>query len=252
MPERAAAFGITIDLVDMPAAVRHVLARVDAGAADCRIVVTPNVDHVVKLQSDAAFRAVYAAADLVVCDGWPVVAALRALGHPVPGRVTGSDLVPALFDASAARGGLSVFLLGAAEGVAEQAARTIVQRWPHVRVAGWYSPPMGFTPAHPATPAAVEAIARARPDLLLVGLGAPRQELWAHALSARLPVHAALCIGATIDFLAGTKARAPRWMQRARLEWLHRALTEPRRLALRYLHDAWVFPRLVLREWWRR
>jgi N-acetylglucosaminyldiphosphoundecaprenol N-acetyl-beta-D-mannosaminyltransferase len=251
MPDRARAFGIEFDLVDMAGAVRHVLARVDQGDRACRLVITPNVDHVVKLQSDPAFRAAYAAADLVVIDGWPVASALRWFGHAVPCTVPGSDLVPALFDASAARGGISVFLLGAAEGVAERAARAIAQRWPHVRVAGWFSPPMGFTAEHAATQLARERIVASQADVLLVGLGAPRQELWAHAVAPGLPVHMALCIGASIDFLAGEKARAPLWVRRARLEWLHRALTEPGRLVKRYLHDAWVFPRLVLREKWR-
>lgn len=252
MAERVDAFGIRIDLVDMAGAVRHVYSNVELGRRDCRLVITPNVDHIVKLQRDAAFRAAYAAADLVVIDGWPVASALRWLGHDVPGTVPGSDLVPALFDAAGARGGVSVFLLGAADGVAERAAGEIGRRWPHVRVAGWFSPPMGFSASHPASAEAAALISAAKPDLLLLGLGAPRQELWAHAVSGRLPVHVVLCVGATLDFLAGEKARAPAWMRRLRLEWLHRMLSEPRRLAARYLEGAWVFPRLVWRERGRR
>ena len=98
----------------------------------------------------------------------------------------------------------------------------------------------------------LQLIEQAEPDLLVVGLGAPKQELWVHAHRDRLHAKVALCVGATIDFLAGEKARAPRWMRRMRLEWLHRLLSEPRRLAKRYARDAWVFPQLVWGEWRRR
>ncbi|MEX0794743.1 MAG: WecB/TagA/CpsF family glycosyltransferase, partial [Pirellulaceae bacterium] len=92
-------------------------------------------------------------------------------------------------------------------------------------------------------------IAETQPQLLVIGLGAPKQELWVHRHRDKIEAHAALCVGATIDFLAGEKARAPRWMQQTGLEWLHRILVDPKRLAKRYAHDAVVFPRLVWREW---
>jgi N-acetylglucosaminyldiphosphoundecaprenol N-acetyl-beta-D-mannosaminyltransferase len=92
-------------------------------------------------------------------------------------------------------------------------------------------------------------VAATQPDLLLVGLGAPKQELWVARHANRLPVRVALCVGATIDFLAGEKSRSPRWMRRIGLEWFHRLCTEPSRLAKRYMRDAWVFPQLVWREW---
>ena len=89
-------------------------------------------------------------------------------------------------------------------------------------------------------------------QLLLVGLGAPKQELWITQHAHKLTVKAALCIGATIDFLAGEKARAPMWMRQVGLEWLHRMLSEPKRLAKRYLIDAIVFPKLIVNEWLAR
>ena len=91
----------------------------------------------------------------------------------------------------------------------------------------------------------------ARPDVLVVGLGAPKQELWVHKHRERLTAKVALCVGATIDFLAGERRRAPAWMQEAGLEWLYRVASEPRRLAARYAKDALIFPRLFAREWWR-
>jgi N-acetylglucosaminyldiphosphoundecaprenol N-acetyl-beta-D-mannosaminyltransferase len=158
-------------------------------------------------------------------------------------------LAPALFDATADGRGMSVFLLGAGPGVAERAARRIVERWPNVAVVGTYSPPLGFERDDRENDKIVELVNQARPDVLVVGLGAPKQELWIARHRGQLQAKTALCIGATIDFLAGEKSRAPRWMQRCGLEWLHRLSSEPKRLFRRYAHDARVFPRLVWNEW---
>jgi len=245
---RVKLFGVDFDPLTMAETVAKILGW--AGELDyrCRYVVTPNVDHVVKLQGDFALRAAYDGASLVVVDGKPVMLASRLLGKRLPETVPGSDLCPALFDAAIARPGLRVFLLGAAEGVAERASRVIHARWPWVQVCGYFSPPMGFSAESPANTTIIELINAAKPDVLLVGLGAPKQEIWLHAMHQRLDVKVALCIGATIDFLAGEKARAPRWMRAIGFEWLHRALCEPRRLMGRYWHDAMVFPKLVVRE----
>jgi N-acetylglucosaminyldiphosphoundecaprenol N-acetyl-beta-D-mannosaminyltransferase len=97
----------------------------------------------------------------------------------------------------------------------------------------------------------LQLVADANPDLLIVGFGAPKQEIWLHTYRQRLAVKAAIAGGATIDFLAGEQSRAPRWVQRICLEWLYRIGTDPRRLALRYLRDAWWFPQIAAREWWR-
>jgi N-acetylglucosaminyldiphosphoundecaprenol N-acetyl-beta-D-mannosaminyltransferase len=220
----------------------------------CRYVVTPNVDHAVIFQTNEQLRAAYAAASLVLADGAPVVVASRLLRRALPERVPGSDLAPALFKRAAAEfpdtgKPLRVFLLGAGPGVAERAATNIAARWPGVEVVGTLSPPLGFERDHAENERILAAIAAVQPDLLLVGVGAPKQELWTHAHASQIEAKAALCIGATIDFLAGEKQRAPRWMRRLGIEWLHRLSTEPRRLAKRYLRDAWIFPRLVWREW---
>jgi N-acetylglucosaminyldiphosphoundecaprenol N-acetyl-beta-D-mannosaminyltransferase len=114
---------------------------------------------------------------------------------------------------------------------------------------GTYSPPSGFED-DPLENARIQAaIDSTAPELLIVGLGAPKQELWVHRHRHELRANVALCVGATIDFLAGHRRRSPVWMRRAGLEWLHRVCTEPRRLAARYARDAWVFPQLIWREW---
>jgi N-acetylglucosaminyldiphosphoundecaprenol N-acetyl-beta-D-mannosaminyltransferase len=170
----------------------------------------------------------------------------------VPERVAGSDLVPALFAAARDDEPLKVYLLGAGPGVAERAAGKIERQWPGVKVVGTYSPPLGFERDDGENAAIMARIAGAKPDVLVVGLGAPKQELWVHKHREKIAAKVALCVGATIDFLAGEKSRAPRWMQRVGLEWFYRVASEPKRLAARYARDAWIFPRLLAREWWQR
>jgi N-acetylglucosaminyldiphosphoundecaprenol N-acetyl-beta-D-mannosaminyltransferase len=244
-------FGMKIDALDMRQTVDTLLTwcRAPRGAS-CRYVVTPNVDHAVMYQTNERLRQSYADASLVLADGAPVVLASRLLGRRLPERVAGSDLAPAIFkDAADGDRPLRVFLLGAAPGVAERAAANITSRWRNVEIVGTLPPPLGFERSPQENQRILDAVAAVGPDLLIVGLGAPKQELWIHAHADQLEAKVALCIGATIDFLAGEKRRAPRWMRRVGLEWLHRLSSEPGRLAKRYLRDAWVFPQLVWRDW---
>ncbi|HTQ40633.1 MAG TPA: WecB/TagA/CpsF family glycosyltransferase [Pirellulales bacterium] len=250
-------FGMKLDALRMPDAVGQLLDWVQNRDGNCHYVVTPNVDHAVMFQKHVGLQRAYADASLVLADGFPVLAAAKLLHRPIPERVPGSDLVPALFETVDAEARayvldpspLRVFLLGAAPGVAERAAQNIEQQWPAVTVVGTYSPPLGFEKNPTENAAILRHIAQARPDVLIIGLGAPKQELWVHAHRSQIAAPVALCVGATIDFLAGEKPRAPAWMRRVGLEWLHRLLGEPRRLAKRYLRDAWIFPQLVWREW---
>jgi len=215
----------------------------------CRYVVTPNVDHTILLQKHAEFRQVYEGASLVLADGMPVVLASRLLGKRLPERVSGSDVVPALFAAVTPEKQLRVFLLGAGPGVAARAASAIEKRYPGVLTVGSLSPSFGFESDPTEIEMILDAIAKAKPHVLLIGVGSPKQELWVHRHADRLSANLALCVGATLDFLAGEKARAPRWMRQSGLEWLYRLANEPRRLAGRYAQNAWGFPRLVWREW---
>jgi N-acetylglucosaminyldiphosphoundecaprenol N-acetyl-beta-D-mannosaminyltransferase len=247
MKERIALFGVNIDPVTLEQAARTVLDWSVRPFAQCRFVVTPNVDHLVMLRESGPLRDVYAHAHLVLADGWPVVAASRLLGKPLPERVAGSDLVPRLFELAATP--LRVFLLGAMPGVAEKAKRQIEARWANVHVVGTLSPPLGFELDADQCEAILNQIASVKPDVLVVGLGAPKQELWVHRHHQRLHAKVALCVGATIDFLAGEKSRAPVWMRNFGMEWLHRMSTEPKRLARRYTKDARIFPWICWEEW---
>ena len=243
-------FGIDFDSLRMDQVVAQLLLWLSQPSGRCRYVVTPNVDHVVMYQQSDALRQAYAEASLVLADGAPVVSASRLLGRPLPERVAGSDVVPRLFsEAVWQRTNLRVYLLGGAPGVAQRAAEKMEAAWQGTEVVGVASPPLGFEHDPQQNAELVADINAREPDLLLVGLGAPKQELWIQRHHHELTASVALCIGATIDFLAGERARAPCWMRRAGLEWLFRVLLEPRRLGRRYARDAWEFPCLFWREW---
>ena len=256
LPQQVSMFGMTIDRINLEEATERLLcwAREDRSTEGCRYVVTPNVDHTVMYQENEALREAYDHASMVVADGAPLIAASRILGCPLPERVAGSDLAPHLLaranqEAEHSGRPMRLFLLGAGPGVADRAVTNINQRWPGVVTCGTYCPPLGFEKDSAENERILAAIAKAKPDVVLVGLGAPKQELWVSAHRERLDAKVALCIGATIDFLAGEKQRSPVWLQRLGLEWLHRLLSEPKRLASRYAKDAWVFPQLVWTEY---
>lgn len=246
----ASLFGMRIARLTLADVVGTILTW-SAEVKPCRYVVTPNVDHVVKFRAHAELRAAYADAAIAVADGWPLVTASRLLGEAIPERVAGSDLVPQLLAASDAMPTFRVFFLGGAPGVGEQAAARVRRRWPHVTVCGCASPPRGFETDAALNAEVLDQINCVRPHLLVVGLGAPRQEIWLHQHASQLDARIAIAAGATIDFLAGAQTRAPRWVQRLRLEWCFRMLSDPKRLAGRYLRDTIVFPQIVFDEWMR-
>lgn len=236
-------WSLAIDPLTMGQAVERVRFWVDRGEPCCRFVVTPNVDHVVQLHRRPELLADYRQASLTLTDGWPLVSVSRLYGRTIPERVAGADLLPALCDDATNEGRpLRLFLLGGKPGVPERAAAAIHARWPGVSVCGTSSPPLGFERDGDFNRRLCRQISSARPDILVVGLGFPKQETWLAAHRAELRAPVALAIGGTIDFLAGEQTRAPRWIRSAHLEWLHRLATNPRRLAGRYLTDALWFP----------
>lgn len=215
-----------------------------------RQVVTANVDFLVQAQADAELRGVLRAADLVLCDGTPLVWAARLRGRPLPGRVAGADLVPALLARAEAQSH-RVFLLGAGPGVAAAAAARVRARHPRLPDLGHASPPAG-TLDDLGAPALLARIRAARPDLLLVAFGCPKQEKWIARHRDALGVPVSIGVGATLDFLAGRVRRAPPWVGRCGLEWAFRLAQEPRRLAGRYARDLLRFPLLLAADAWRR
>lgn len=209
-------------------------------------VVTPNADQVVNLEEDAALRAAYSRADLVVPDGMPIVWASRLLGAPLKERVTGSDMMPKLCEIAAQRR-LKVFLLGGMPGVADRAAANLIKAYPGLRVTGTLCPPLGFEKDDAQNARIVETIRCSDADLIFVCLGSPKQEVWIDKHLAQFDKGVFLGVGAAIDFCAGTVQRAPHWMRRSGLEWAYRLSQEPRRLIGRYAKDLYFFV-LLARE----
>lgn len=244
-------FGITLNPLTMSGAVDYVSTWVKSSETDCKYIVTPNVNCVVLLSKHQGYRNAFERASMVVADGKPVVLAARMFGEDIPGTVTGSDLVPAIFQRfnDEAQHELKVFLLGAMPGIAEVAASNIESMYQHVKVSGLYSPPFGFEKDPVECDKICKLISASGAEFLLIGLGAPKQATWVSQYAEQLPVKVAICAGATIDFLAGNKPRAPKWISKIGMEWFYRMVSEPKRLVKRYAADALVFPRLVWKEW---
>jgi exopolysaccharide biosynthesis WecB/TagA/CpsF family protein len=244
VPRRVRILGTGIDRVTQQDAEDHVAALVEAGEGG--LVVTPNVDHLLILRQDREFQEIYRHASLVLADGMPLVWASWLLGLPLPERVAGSDLLPRLC-AMASRRGFRVFFLGGPPEALSGSLERLRQKFPQLQLAGGYAPPFGFELDAEEEQRALSSVLEAKPDLLFVCLGAPKQEkfLWRHC--AELGGIVGMGIGISLEFLTGRIRRAPPWMRRAGLEWLHRLHQEPRRLFPRYLRDA-AFPGLLLAQ----
>lgn len=199
-------------------------------------IVTPNVDHIVKLENDIEFQNVYKEASLILTDGMPLVWISKLKKKPIKEKISGSDLFPQVCS-MAAKQNYKLFLLGAGPGVAQKAADNLVEKYPGLNIVGTYSPSYGFENNPQEIEEIIKLVNDAKPDVLAVGLGAPKQEKFIFKYRGRLNVPLSLAIGASIDFEAGNIKRAPIWMQKTGLEWFYRLLKEPKRMFKRYLID---------------
>jgi N-acetylglucosaminyldiphosphoundecaprenol N-acetyl-beta-D-mannosaminyltransferase len=197
---------------------------------------TMNLDHLRRCAQSRKFAELYDQASIVTADGMPLIWASSLRGTPLPERVTGSNLILSLTAAAAARG-KSIFLLGGAPGTAQKAGTVLAERHPNLCITGVSSRPYPSTTDDSEWQTIAEMLEAAKPDIVFVALACPRQEQLIDALRRRhlLPSAWWVGVGIAFSFVAGTIPRAPLWMQRAGLEWLHRLLKEPRRLARRYL-----------------
>lgn len=236
VPIHRATFAECIDEIE-------ILAR----GPEATYVTTPNVDHIVLLNRDAEFRAAYDHSFLNVADGAPVVLLSRLIGQPLPGRVVGADLLPAICE-RASHTNLRVYILGGAPGVATLASERLISLYPGLLIVGVSSPPLGFECNTVAGQNEVAQICNAAPNVLFVCLGTPKQEKWIAAHIHEFPPLVAVCVGAAVDFAAGSINRAPLILQRLGLEWLCRLYREPRRLWRRYLIRDIAFARYALRD----
>jgi len=229
---------ITVNIPDRAALLAEVSARWRAGRGFA--LATINLDHLVKLRGSAAFRAAYAAQDLVVADGNPVVWLSRLAGRSVR-LVPGSELVLPLAHLAQAQG-VAVALVGSTDGALAAAAERLRVAVPGLTVALCLAPPMGFDPEGPQAEPLLAAVADSGARLCFLALGAPKQELLAARGRVMAPAVGFASVGAGLDFLAGTQHRAPVWVRRLALEWLWRMLSNPGRLAGRYAGCAAILP----------
>ncbi|MDQ6671977.1 MAG: WecB/TagA/CpsF family glycosyltransferase [Chloroflexota bacterium] len=223
--------GVRIDRVDLAGAVDRVRTLLRSDGA--HQIVTVNLDFLSIARQNTKFRQTLNHADLAVADGMPLVWLSRLKPVPLVERVAGVELFSECC-ALAAEEGRSVFLLGAAPGVADKAAAVLQERFPGLQVAGTYSPPNGPL-SRRETDRIVKMVRRAAPGFLFVALGAPRQDLWICDQMDRLNVPVSMGVGCVFDLVAGQVSRAPGWMRRMGLEWAYRLGHEPTRLWRRYL-----------------
>lgn len=234
-------FGFAVDAVDLAGAVERCEQLIAAGEGAQQTSL--NAAKVVSARDDARLREIISSSELVTADGQPVVWAARLLGRPLPERVAGIDLMEALLPLAAERG-YGVYILGARPEILEQAVQRLRERSPGLRIVGYRN---GYF-ADADSAAVCAEIRAAQPDILFVAMSSPRKEYWIAQHRHELGVPFAMGVGGAIDVVAGLTQRAPRWLQRAGLEWLYRLSQEPGRLWRRYLTTNTAFMRILVRE----
>ena len=247
MPEQsetpARVLGIRIDRLTCDALIESVSDMVASGTR--RKVAYANI-HVLNVAwSDPDLRQILNDTDLVYCDGYGVLLGARLLGYRLPDRMTGADWIYPFCERSASTG-ISIYLLGSAQGVAERAADRLLELYPSLRIVGTHHGYLHDTPE--ASAAAIADVNAVHPDILLVGMGTPLQEKWIAAHRSELNVPVCWSVGALFDYVAGMVPRGPRWMLDNGLEWLYRLYLEPRRLGYRYLVGNPLFFWRVLKQ----
>jgi N-acetylglucosaminyldiphosphoundecaprenol N-acetyl-beta-D-mannosaminyltransferase len=243
----------------MGAPIRHITeqAAVQAiiTAAESELghwTITANLDHLRRYQRDPVARALMDNADLLVADGMPLIWASRLAGTPLPERVTGSNMIWSICDL-ASRRGQSVFLLGGDPGVADRAAELLLDRYPDLDIAGTSCPRRGFESDDQELRRLQREVTSAGPQIVLVALGFPKQDLLIGMLRSSLPGAAFLGVGISLSYITGDVARAPVWTRRLGLEWAYRLAQEPVRLTRRYLVDGLPFAiHLLASASWQR
>jgi len=241
------------DRVSLDQAVVAIVACAKEMRSPTPFVVTPNLDHLQRLDNNQSLAKAYSEAEFSLADGMPVVWLSKLAGTPLPERVTGADLMPALCRVAGVEK-LKVYLLGGGEGTAQIAAENITRDNPGIQC-GYYYPPFGFESDDRETQRIIESINQFKPQFLFVGVGSPKQENWIIKHRAEVSAGMALGIGTTIEFMAGSLKRAPLYMQRCGLEWFFRMLMEPRRLVKRYagnvIYLVKIAIRILLNRWFK-
>jgi N-acetylglucosaminyldiphosphoundecaprenol N-acetyl-beta-D-mannosaminyltransferase len=247
----------TVELLGMKLAACSEAQLLDAMFAASRAqrggwLITANLDFLRRFYKEERMQVLYSEADLRVADGMPLVWAAWLQGTPVPERIAGSSLIRPLARRAAAEG-RRVYFLGGEGRTAQDAAALLKLEFPQLPVAGSSSPWLPAEPDDAAVEPTRQILTEARPDIVLVALGSPKQEWLISKLRRSLPACWFIGVGMSFSFTTGHRARAPLWMQRSGLEWVHRLISEPRRLGKRYLWDGAPFGlELLGRSLWKR
>jgi N-acetylglucosaminyldiphosphoundecaprenol N-acetyl-beta-D-mannosaminyltransferase len=228
---------VFVNLQNMEAALNAMMSR--AVARRGFTLFTINLDHLVKLKADRRFLSAYQQADFVTADGWPIVWLLRQQGRAVE-RTTGADLVEPLC-ARAAERALPIFFIGPSFDSQRKALEILSERYPGLKIAGADTPKIDADAIERAAAALAKPIKDSGARICFVSLGAPKQELLAQALLRQCPEVGFICVGAALDFISGHMQRAPRGVQRFKLEWLWRLASDPKRLCARYAQCLLLF-----------
>ena len=208
--------------------------------------VTPNVDHMVKLQKDERFLNAYHNAGLVAVDGTPIMAVAKMYKTPLKEKITGPVLTEGIVK-MASQNGFSVFFLGAGEGVGQTAAENLLKKYPGYKYAGFYSPPFGFEKDEKERQHIIDVINQSGADIVVAGMGSPKTEIFLSEIYEKLDCKVSLSVGAAIDFFAGTVKRCPAWINKIGMEWFYRFIKEPKRMFRRYFIDDIAYIGLVWR-----
>ncbi len=220
--------------------------RVIQAKEKAQVCITP-VNSILAARATARVQEIYKNADYVLCDGVPVKWASEFLGDPIKERITGLDVLPRIFSFAVA-GGYTIFMLGASPGVAETLKEVMEAKHPGVQIVGTFVPPFRVVFSKEENQQMIDAINAVKPDILLVSLTAPKQDIWIAENLAKLDTHVAIGIGGAFEVAAGMINRAPVWMQKSGLEWFYRFLQEPKRMFKRYFVEAPVFIPLIIQQ----
>jgi N-acetylglucosaminyldiphosphoundecaprenol N-acetyl-beta-D-mannosaminyltransferase len=249
MRNQVVILGVPIDILDRVETLDRLEQLIQNGRStgNTHQVATINVDFITNALNDPLQLAILRSTSLAMVDGMPVVWGARILGAHVKERVAGVDVVIGLAE-RAAQNGYSLYLLGGAEGVASRAGQILQNRFPGLKIVGVSSPMIRSI--EQTDPNLLEDIKQAKPDILLVAFGNPKQELWIHTFRDQLNVPVMIGVGGSLDFISGYKKRAPNWMQKSGLEWFFRLFQEPARLWRRYRNNFTVFIPKLINQWW--
>jgi N-acetylglucosaminyldiphosphoundecaprenol N-acetyl-beta-D-mannosaminyltransferase len=242
-------FGVNFHNLTFDGALEEISSLIDNRKKT--VAFTPNVDHIIKINRDQKFKDIYDKADLVLNDSRVLYFASKMLGKPLKGKISGSDLLPALCKVAAQKN-YRLFFLGGRDNSSYYAAEKLRETYRSVQIVGTLSPEFGFEEDISEVKRIIDEINKLKPEILFIGLGSPKQEILINNYKDKFNALFIIGVGASFEFASGTIKRSPKWMQDFALEWLFRLIKEPRRLWKRYLVSNTLFIFLFTKKYFNR